>query len=112
MLTQEQCEACRTGAPKVTAQEATELLLQLPQWQICTQEGVSRLERTYTFRNFAEALAFTNQVGGLAEAEQHHPDILTAWGRVEVVWYTHKIGGLHRNDFICAARCDLLYKPG
>ncbi len=109
MLNQEQCEACRVGAPKVTEAEAGQLLSEIPDWHIESADGISQLKRTYTFKNFAAALAFTNQVGALAEAEQHHPDILTAWGRVELVWYTHKIGGLHRNDFICAARSDQLY---
>lgn len=109
MLNQEQCEACRVGAPKVDDAEALELLAEIPEWQIVDVKGTPQLKRSYSFKNFATALAFTNQVGALAEAEQHHPDILTAWGRVELVWYTHKIGGLHRNDFICAARSDQLY---
>src|SRR4029434_3522610 len=66
--------------------------------------GINRLERLYKFSNFAEALTFTNKVGELAEAEAHHPALLTEWGRVTVAWWTHKIRGLHRNDFIMAAK--------
>ena len=73
--------------------------------------GVRRLERVFAFKDFAQALAFTNQVGELAEAEGHHPAILTEWGRVTVTWWTHKINGLHRNDFIMAAKTEAVY-PG
>jgi 4a-hydroxytetrahydrobiopterin dehydratase len=72
-------------------------------------ERGNRLERTYRFGNFMEALAFTKRVGLLAEEEGHHPSLLTEWGRVRVTWTTHKIHGLHRNDFIMAARTDELF---
>jgi 4a-hydroxytetrahydrobiopterin dehydratase len=71
---------------------------------------VKRLERSFKFPDFARALAFTNRVGALAEAEGHHPSILLQWGRVTVTWYTHKIKGLHRNDFIMAARTDVAFR--
>lgn len=108
-LTQMQCEACRKGAPTVTDEEIAEFQPQVPKWEIVERDGVKRLERVFRFPNFAGALAFTNQVGELAEAEQHHPAILTEWGRVTVTWRTHKIKGLHRNDFIMAAKTDQLY---
>ncbi len=73
------------------------------------REGIERLERVFKFRNFAEALAFSNKVGEIAEEEDHHPAILTEWGRVTVTWWTHKIKGLHRNDFIMAAKTDRVY---
>jgi 4a-hydroxytetrahydrobiopterin dehydratase len=66
------------------------------------------LSRTFIWRNFAEALAFTNRVGTLAEAEGHHPLLITEWGKVTVQWWTHKIKGLHRNDLIMAAKTDAL----
>ena len=72
-------------------------------------DGIVRLERGYRFGDFAGALAFTDAVGALAEAEGHHPAILTEWGRVTVTWWTHKIRGLHRNDFIMAAKSDAAY---
>lgn len=103
------CVACRADAPRVTEAEIAEFQPQVPDWQMLERNGIPRLERLYRFKNFVEALAFTNRVGELAEAEDHHPAILTEWGRVTVTWWTHKIKGLHRNDFIMAARTDQLY---
>jgi 4a-hydroxytetrahydrobiopterin dehydratase len=102
------CTVCQTGAPTVTNEEIAELHPQISNWNVVERDGVRRLERVFKFADFAEALAFTNQVGELAEAEGHHPSILTEWGRVTVTWWTHKIKGLHRNDFIMAARTDAL----
>lgn len=106
------CEACRRGAPTVTESERAELLPQVPEWEVVTRDGEDRLERVFTFPDFATALAFTNRVGEIAESEGHHPALLTEWGRVTVTWWTHKIGGLHRNDFIMAARTDELLSKG
>ncbi|HEX6749162.1 MAG TPA: 4a-hydroxytetrahydrobiopterin dehydratase [Longimicrobium sp.] len=100
------CEPCRKGAPTVTDAEAAELIAQLPDWGIVDREGIKRLERVIAFPDFASALAFTNRVGEIAEEEGHHPALLTEWGRVTVTWWTHKIRGLHRNDFIMAAKTD------
>ncbi len=108
-LTQMRCVACRAGEPTVTEQELAEYQPQVPQWRAVERDGIKRLERVFTFQSFAEALAFTDAVGALAEAEGHHPAILTEWGRVTVTWWTHAIKGLHRNDFIMAARTDELY---
>jgi 4a-hydroxytetrahydrobiopterin dehydratase len=108
-LVQMKCVACRRGAPTVTEAEIVELLPQLPAWQIIEQEGVSRLERHYKFPDFASALAFTNRIGAMAEDEGHHPLIITEWGNVKIQWWTHKIRGLHKNDFIAAAKSDTLY---
>jgi 4a-hydroxytetrahydrobiopterin dehydratase len=105
-LTQERCVACRRDAPRVTDDEIAELKPQIPDWEIVEQDGVPRLRRTYMFDNYKSALAFTQRVGEAAEAEGHHPAILTEWGRVTVSWWTHKIKGLHRNDFIMAAKTD------
>ena len=105
-LNQEKCEACRVGAPRATAEEIAQMKPQIPEWKIVEREGIARLERVFQFNDFAEALAFTNAVGGVAEEEGHHPAILTEWGKVTVGWWTHKIGGLHRNDFIMAAKTD------
>ena len=103
------CVACRKGEPTVTDAEITELHPEAPQWQIVEQGGIKRLERMFKFENFAQALAFTDKVGEIAEAEGHHPAIVTEWGKVTVSWWTHKIKGLHRNDFIMAAKTDQLY---
>jgi len=108
-LTQEKCGACRVGAPKVTVVEIAELRPQIPEWEIKVRDGIDQLERVYTFDNFVKALAFTNRVGALAEEEGHHPAITTEWGKVTVAWWTHKIKGLHRNDFIMAAKADELF---
>jgi 4a-hydroxytetrahydrobiopterin dehydratase len=108
-LDQWKCTPCRGGEPTVTDSETAELHPQVSQWRIVEREGIKRLERVFTFRNFAEALAFTTAVGAEAEREGHHPALLTEWGRVTVTWWTHKIRGLHRNDFIMAARTDQLY---
>jgi len=103
------CVACRKGEPTVTDAEIAEYHPQVPDWQIFEREGIKQLERAFKLPNFAEALAFTNRVGALAEEEGHHPALLTEWGRVTVTWWTHKIKGLHRNDFVMAAKTDLLY---
>ena len=109
-LESQHCEACRKGAPTVTEKEAAELSPQIPDWERRERNGVPQLERTYRFDDFAGALAFTGRVGELAEREGHHPALLTEWGRVTITWWTHKIRGLHRNDFIMAARTDALYR--
>jgi 4a-hydroxytetrahydrobiopterin dehydratase len=107
-LTNEKCTACRRDSPAATEAEIRELKPQIPEWTLVEREGIKRLERLYRFANFAEALSFTNRVGALAEEEGHHPAILTEWGRVTVTLWTHKIRGLHRNDFIMAAKVDSL----
>ncbi len=107
-LTQQSCDACRADAPRVTDQERQELHGQIPDWILVEEDGIEKLQRVFPFGDFAEALTFTNQVGELAEKEGHHPAILTEYGKVTVTWWTHKIGGLHRNDFISAAKTDAL----
>jgi 4a-hydroxytetrahydrobiopterin dehydratase len=82
---------------------------QVPEWQIKEVNGEKRPERLFKFKNFAQALEFTNPVGAIAEQEDHHPLIITEYGQVTVDRWTHLIGGLHQNDFIMAARTDLLY---
>lgn len=111
-LARMKCVACRAGEPTVTEAEIAEYHPQVPDWQIVEREGIQRLERVFKFRNFAQALAFTNRVGALAEEEGHHPAVLTEWGKVTVTWWTHKIKGLHRNDFIMAAKTDEIYREG
>jgi 4a-hydroxytetrahydrobiopterin dehydratase len=108
-LAQATCEACSPQSPRVTEDEAAEYQREIPEWEIVEREGEQRLERSFTFPDFASALAFTNAVGVLAEAENHHPSLLTEWGKVTVAWWTHTIGGLHKNDFIMAARTDDAY---
>ena len=109
-LTELACTACRGDAPRLTEPEIAEMIPQVPDWRIVRRDDIERLERVFRFDDFERALAFTNRVGRLAEAENHHPAILTEWGKVTVTWWTHKIGGLHRNDFIAAAKTDKLYE--
>lgn len=109
-LATERCVACRPDSPRVTSAEIAELKAQIPAWSLVEREGIQRLERVYQFRNFAEALAFTNQVGELAEVEGHHPALLTEWGKATVSWWTHAIRGLHRNDFIMAVKTDEIWE--
>ena len=107
-LTESKCEACRADSPRATADETREYMSQLPKWEIVSVDGIDRLHRVFTFKDFVSALAFTNRVGDLAESEGHHPLLTTEWGRVTVQWWTHKIRGLHKNDFVMAARTDQL----
>ncbi|MGY8861350.1 MAG: 4a-hydroxytetrahydrobiopterin dehydratase [Pseudomonadales bacterium] len=103
-----QCEACRIGAPTVTDEEHTSLMLEIPEWTSILMGDIKQLQRVYKFKNFKLALEFTNLLGEISEAEAHHPAILTEWGKVTVTWWTHTIKGLHRNDFIMAAKTDAL----
>jgi 4a-hydroxytetrahydrobiopterin dehydratase len=105
-LTEERCVACRKDSPRVTDAEIAALQPQIPAWHIVEHSEIPSLERAYRLKNFAQALDFTNKVGALAEEEGHHPAILTEYGKVTVVWWTHKIKGLHRNDFVMAAKTD------
>ena len=108
-LADEHCLRVTRSAKRVTAPERDALLGYIPDWRIATRDGVERLERVFKFANFADALDFTNRVGALAESEDHHPAILTEWGRVTIGWWTHVVGGLHRNDFVMAAQTDRIY---
>ena len=107
-LSQFQCVACRGGEPTLTESEIADLHPQVPEWTVREVDGVQRLERAFKLKGFMEALDFTNRVGAIAEEQGHHPLIITEWGRVTVQWWTHKIRGLHKNDFIMAARTDEL----
>ena len=108
-LANEKCIACRGDEPTLTPGEVYQLQPQVPEWQIREVDEMQRLERVFKFKNFAQALEFTNKIGQIAEEEDHHPLIITEWGKVTVQWWTHKIGGLHKNDFIMAAKTDELF---
>lgn len=108
-LTEGECEACKADASPIAESDVPELLAALPKWQLLVLSGEKRLERLFVFKNFVEAQAFANKVGDLAEAHDHHPAILLEWGKVTVTWWTHKINGLHRNDFVMAAKTDRLF---
>lgn len=100
------CEACRKDAPKLSDSEIADLMPEVSGWSVIEVDHEKRLERLFKFDNFAEALDFTDRIGALAEENAHHPAILTEWGKVTVWWWTHKINGLHRNDFIMAAKTN------
>ncbi|MFM9269131.1 4a-hydroxytetrahydrobiopterin dehydratase [Halomonas elongata] len=109
-LSEQQCEACSWDAPHVTDDEIETYRREVPEWQIVERDGIMQLERSYKFRNFRQALAFTNKVGEIAEQAGHHPALLTEWGKVTVTWWSHEMKGLHKNDFILAARTDEVAK--
>ena len=105
----ETCVACRADSPHVTDQEIADLHPQVAEWNIIVENDIRKLDHVFRFPNFAQALAFTDEIGQLAEEEGHHPRLVTEWGRVTVTWWTHKIRDLHRNDFIMAAKSDQIY---
>ena len=109
-LTKKKCVACRADAPRVTDDELPGLIKQIPDWQPVSNDSVLQLKREFKFNDYVSSLSFTNAIANLAEAEDHHPAILLEWGKVQVTWWTHKIGGLHKNDFIAAAKTDLIYQ--
>ena len=110
-LTEMRCVACRRDAPPVTAAEIARFQPQIADWEVIELGGIKRLRRAFSFDDFGQAMEFTNKVGELAEEEGHHPALMTEWGKTTVTWWTHKIGGLHRNDFVMAAKTDVLYRP-
>jgi 4a-hydroxytetrahydrobiopterin dehydratase len=109
-LARMRCVACRRDAPNATEAEIAKFHPQVSGWEIVEQDGVRQLTRVFSFDDFGKALKFANTVGELAEEERHHPRLLTEWGQTTVMWWTHKIRGLHRNDFIMAAKTDELYR--
>lgn len=109
-LDRQHCIPCRRGDPGLSESQIRELHQKISQWKIQVEDGVQLLEKVFKFTNFKEALDFTLSVGNLAEAEDHHPRLTTEWGRVTVNWWTHAVQGLHQNDFIMAARTDLIYQ--
>ena len=104
------CEACRIDAPKVTNSEIESLMPQIPSWSILENEDIKRLVCSFAFLDYDQTVNFANSVTKLAEEEDHHPEIIIEWGKVTVSWWSHKIKGLHMNDFICAAKTDELLK--
>jgi 4a-hydroxytetrahydrobiopterin dehydratase len=104
------CTAFRGGEQPLSYAEIEDYLPQVPDWKLEKQNGSYRIERSFRFSDFSEALDFTNRIADLAEKEGHHPSIVTEWGRVTLRWWTHKIRGLHRNDFIMAAKSEKAYR--
>lgn len=103
-LAQQRCVPCEGGALPLTREEAEKLAEEVPSWKLA--EDAKHIEKTCTFKNWKEAIAFTNKISDIAEAEGHHPDLVLSWGRVEIELSTHAIKGLSVNDFILAAKID------
>jgi 4a-hydroxytetrahydrobiopterin dehydratase len=108
--TQEHCSEINSSSKPLSRAEADEMIRGLAGWKIVEKNQEPSLEKMYEFKDFQEALDFTNKIGKIAQAENHHPALLTEWGKVTVDWWTHKIKGLHRNDFIMAAKTEELQK--
>lgn len=107
-LASQRCEACVPGAPMVAPEDEAGLLAETHDWSIVEVKGVKRLKRVIRVEGWEPAVAVANDIARLASESDHHPSILIEWGKVTVQWWTHAIGGLHRNDFIMAARVDKL----
>lgn len=109
-LHEKACTSCRDGVPPLSGEEAESLGSKVPAWEV--RDGATHLVRQFRFKTYADALAFVNTISALAEAEGHHPDICFGWGYATVTLWTHKIKGLHENDFIMAAKFDRVFdKP-
>ena len=109
-LCDEFCYPCTGDAPAIDDEEAKALLKQLPQWAMIHCEGVRQLQRNYKLESFTQALELAQRIGELAEAHNHHPALLVEWGKLTVTWWTHAIKGLHRNDFVMAAKTDQIFQ--
>ncbi|MDX1378487.1 MAG: 4a-hydroxytetrahydrobiopterin dehydratase [Anaerolineales bacterium] len=108
-LSQLKCVACRGGDPMLTDAEIAELHPQVSDWEIIEVDGINRLHRIFKFKDYIGAVAFANKIAMSAEKEDHHPLLIVEWGRVTVQWWTHVVKGLHKNDFIMAAKTDLYF---
>ena len=106
-LRKQKCEACTIDAPLVDKKRFTELLKELDGWEII-YEDINMLSKTYSFDSYEDSVKFATDIAKLAVDEDHHPAILLEWGSVRVQWWSHKIKGLHMNDFICAAKTEML----
>ena len=107
-LLEKKCTACELGAPIVPDEDQILLLKDLDGWLI-DKSNISKLIKTFQFSNYEQTLNFVNLIAELAESEDHHPKITFEWGSASIEWWSHKIEGLHMNDFICAAKSDEIY---
>lgn len=108
-LVKMKCIPCRGGDPPASQEERGQFLPQIPEWEVDVKAGYERLMRVFSFKDYKTGLAFANDIGNIAEEKDHHPEILIKWGFVTVTWWTHVIKGLHKNDFVLAARTDQIY---
>ena len=103
------CEACRIDAPTVSNNEASMLIKEIEGWDLIN-DGIKKLKKEFSFSNYSDSVDFSNKVADMADKEDHHPQIILEWGKVTVIWWSHKIKGLHKNDFICAAKTNKISK--
>ena len=103
------CEACRIDAPTVSDNEAAMIMKEIEGWDLIN-DGIKKLKKEFSFSNYSDSVDFLNKVADMADKEDHHPQIILEWGKVTVIWWSHKIKGLHKNDFICAAKTNNLSK--
>ena len=103
------CEACRIDAPTVSNNEASMLIKDIEGWDLIN-DGIKKLKKEFSFANYSDSVDFSNKVADMADKEDHHPQIILEWGKVTVIWWSHKIKGLHKNDFICAAKTNKISK--
>ena len=108
-LSKQKCEACTIDAPLVPEKKFTELLKYLDGWEVIYGD-INLLSKTFLFNSYQDSIKFSMEVAELAEEEDHHPAILLEWGKVKIQWWSHKIKGLHMNDFICAAKTNKVFK--
>lgn len=108
-LAQLHCSEVNDKTARLADDEISQYQTRVPDWYISLKDGEKRLEKSFKFKDFKQAMDFTNRVAGLANDQDHHPAILTEWGNVTVMWWTHKIRGLHLNDFIMAAKTEKAY---
>ena len=103
------CEACRIDALTVSENEASMLIKEIEGWDLIN-DGIKKLKKEFSFSNYSDSVDFSNKVADMADKENHHPQIILEWGKVTVIWWSHKIKGLHKNDFICAAKTNKIIK--
>ncbi|WP_430812890.1 MULTISPECIES: 4a-hydroxytetrahydrobiopterin dehydratase [unclassified Carboxylicivirga] len=108
-LSSMKCEACSVNAHRLSSDEAESLMSDIAGWSLLDDSGIQKLKRIFSTENFRQSISFTNAIAELAETEQHHPQIVVEYSSVTVFWWTHKINGLHKNDFIMAAKTSNLY---
>jgi len=104
------CIPCEQGGDPMDESQISKYTPQVPEWEVIDKDNVAKLMHMFKFKNFLEAISFADKVGAVAEENGHHPKLVVEWGKVTVYWWTHAVVGLHRNDFIMAAKTDELYK--
>ncbi|HRN69964.1 MAG TPA: 4a-hydroxytetrahydrobiopterin dehydratase [Candidatus Woesebacteria bacterium] len=104
------CIPCEEGGDPMNEEQISKYSPQVPKWKIIDTNSIAKLQREFIFKNFVEAITFADKVGKIAEENGHHPRLIIDWGKVTVLWWTHAVKGVHRNDFVMAAKTDELYK--